>query len=311
MVNIMDKKAESLVSVIIPTYNRPVYLKRAIESVLNQKYSPIEIIVVDDNNPADLARKETEKLMEEYQERQNIVYLKHEKNKNGSAARNTGYRHAKGEYITFLDDDDELDSRKIQAQVERLEMLDGSWGACYTAYHTLRPKGLIEKSCEMREGNCYVYALMKTLFLGSGSNLLLRRSVVEKINGYDESFKRSQDLEFLVRVSEVCKISFVDEDLLTVHWEEGRKKSYSEVKGYCDYYREKFESRINKLSASDKERVITVITLDQFKVALRYGKVAEACTLLKDNHIKFKYLVKYVNYIIRRLRRHESYGFYI
>ena len=307
----MDKKTTPLVSVVIPTYNRPVYLKRAIESVLNQTYNPIEIVVVDDNNPTDSARKETEALMEEYQGRQNIAYLKHEKNKNGSAARNTGYRHSKGEYITFLDDDDELEPRKIKAQVDRLEMLDASWGACYTAYHTLRPNGLVEKSCEKREGNCYVYALMKTLFLGSGSNLLLRRSVVDEINGYDESFKRSQDLEFLVRVSENYKISFVDEDLLTIHWEDGRKKSYQEMKGYCDYYREKFKNRINKLCALDKERVITVITLDQFKIALRYGKVNEAWKLLKDNRIKFKYLVRYFNYIIKRVVKHESYGFYV
>ena len=55
-----------LVSVIIPTYSRPKYLKRCLESVLNQTYKNIEIFVVDDNNPETEARIETEKIMDEY-----------------------------------------------------------------------------------------------------------------------------------------------------------------------------------------------------------------------------------------------------
>lgn len=119
---------------MIPTYSRPQYLKRCIESVLNQTYENIEIFIVDDNNPDTEFRFETEQVMNEYINNRNITYLKHEKNKNGSAARNTGWRQAKGKYITYIDDDDELSELKIQCQVECLEKLDDSWGACYTGY---------------------------------------------------------------------------------------------------------------------------------------------------------------------------------
>ena len=90
-----------LVSVIIPTYSRPVFLKRCLDSVLNQTYPNIEVFVVDDNNPDTDARSETEKTMEAYKENPRVTYLKHEKNKNGSAARNTGWKASHGEYITF------------------------------------------------------------------------------------------------------------------------------------------------------------------------------------------------------------------
>ena len=126
-----------LVSVIIPTYKRPDMIARAIDSVLNQTYKNIEIIVVDDNDPSFWERKATAEVMNQYESNLKVTYIQHECNRNGSVARNTGWRHAKGMYITFLDDDDEISPRKIQVQVECLEKLDRAWGACYTAYHTL------------------------------------------------------------------------------------------------------------------------------------------------------------------------------
>ena len=103
-----------LVTVVIPTYNRPVYLKRCIDSVLNQTYKRIEIIVVDDNNPDTEARKETEAIIAEFVSAGQVKYIQHERNKNGSAARNTGWKASHGEYITFLDDDDEIHATKIE-----------------------------------------------------------------------------------------------------------------------------------------------------------------------------------------------------
>ena len=75
-----------LVSVIIPTYNRPDNLSRAIDSVLNQTYDNIEVIIVDDNNPNTEARVRTEEFMSQYEKNSHIKYIKHEKNKNASAA---------------------------------------------------------------------------------------------------------------------------------------------------------------------------------------------------------------------------------
>ena len=90
------------ISLITVTYNSAETLTDTIISVLAQTYKNIEIFVVDDNNPETEARIETEKIMNEYVNGKNVTYLKHNFNKNGSAARNTGWKHSSGKYITCL-----------------------------------------------------------------------------------------------------------------------------------------------------------------------------------------------------------------
>ena len=123
-----------LVSVIIPTYKRPETLKRAVDSVLNQTYENIEVIVADDNGIGTEFGLATEAVMKEYASDPRVKYVQHEVNINGSAARNTGFRASSGDYIMLLDDDDEFTPVKVKAQVEKLESLDESWGVCYTSF---------------------------------------------------------------------------------------------------------------------------------------------------------------------------------
>lgn len=299
-----------LVSVVIPTYSRPRFLQRCIHSVLRQSYSSIEVLVVDDNNPGTDARKETEKVMQMFSNNNKVTYIKHEKNKNGSAARNTGWKFSHGKYITFLDDDDEIEKTKIEKQVARLESLDSTWGACYTGYHLIKENGVNQISSEKRSGNCYVEALMRTMFMGSGSNLLIRKNIVDEIRGYDESFQRNQDIEFLVRVLEHYKLAYVDEDLLAIHQEKNRKsRSFEQIDSYAKYYLKKFMGRINKLDKKEKERVISVISLERCRTAFYKKKYIKGILILKENNVKLKYVYRYFRYLIRRFTTHESYGF--
>lgn len=107
-----------LVSVVIPTYSRNLTLERAIDSVLGQTHKNIEILVIDDN-PADSEwRKSTADLMKKFSGNEKIIYIQNEHNLGGSGARNEGIRRAKGEYIAFLDDDDEYFPEKIEKQLE-------------------------------------------------------------------------------------------------------------------------------------------------------------------------------------------------
>ena len=253
-----------LVTVVIPTYKRPDVIVRAIDSVLGQSYPLIEVIVVDDNSPESEERFYTERVMRKYIDSSNVKYIKHEKNKNGSAARNTGWKAAHGEYITFLDDDDEISPNRIELQVKCLESLDNSWGACYTGYHVLMKNGTIQQSETTQSGDVYLRALMRTFYMGSGSNVLLRKKVVDEIGGYDESFKRNQDIEFMVRAFEHYKVAYIPQDLLTIHYEVRIiKRSFEFVDGVTLLYLEKFNERINQLNMYDKQRVLSVITLDR------------------------------------------------
>ncbi len=112
-------KKKSLVSIVIPTYSRPTTLKRAIDSGLKQTYDNIEIIVVDDNDKDSIHRKETENLInKKYQNNPKVKYLKMPKNGGACKTRNFGIKNAKGEYITFLDDDDIYFPNNIEKEIE-------------------------------------------------------------------------------------------------------------------------------------------------------------------------------------------------
>lgn len=299
-----------LVSVVIPTYKRPTDLKRAVDSVLNQDYKNIEIFVVDDNNAGTPERAETENLMKQYAENTKVKYLKHDKNRNGSAARNTGWKSAKGKYITYLDDDDEISKSKIKKQVECLEALDDSWGACYTAYRLVKADGSYQISSESRSGDVYLYALMRTMFMGSGSNLFLRKSVVDEIGGYDESFQRNQDIEFMARALEHHKLAYIDEDLLIIHQDRTpTHRTYEQINSYSEHYINTFTDRFNKLSKRDRKRVISVIALERSRVALYHKKYKEIFKILAENRVSVLAIIKYVVYLVHRTVTHKSYGF--
>ena len=113
------------VSVIIPTHNRSQLLKRAIGSVLNQTYSKLECIVVDD-----ASTDETTEVVASFND-DRIRCFRHKINRHASAARNTGIRHSKGELIAFLDDDDEWMDGKLEQQVNLLQKSPQNIGLVY------------------------------------------------------------------------------------------------------------------------------------------------------------------------------------
>lgn len=194
---------EKLVSVIIPTYKRSDSLPQTIESVLEQTYLSIEIIVVDDNGLGSEFQRATQQKLQKYIDEKRIIYVAHEINKNGSAARNTGFNISKGEYVNFLDDDDVLMPDKIERQVAFLENQPTSIGATYcNSRLTFRTRftGHV-KTIETNynaDGNLIKEYLKNEMHFNT-SSLLFRRSVIEGLNGFDESYKRHQDYELLLR----------------------------------------------------------------------------------------------------------------
>lgn len=251
-----------LVSIIIPTFKRPTTLDRAIDSVLKQTYKEIEIIVVDDNNPGSEGRKLTEEKMLAYKDNPQVIYVKHEFNKNGSAARNTGASVSKGELIGFLDDDDVFLPRKIESQVAKLESLPEDWGCCYNNYYTQKAGEKKVRVLENREGDLYLEALKNNICVNAGSNLLIRRKFFDLINGFDESFKRNQDHEFLVRLLKVCKMAYVEEPGLI--YSIGTTNVTYDYEAVLDNYLNAFSEDINSLSKKDKDDVYENISRLKF-----------------------------------------------
>lgn len=241
---------QPLVSIIIPTYKRPDTLDRAINSVLNQTYKNIEVIVVDDNNPDTEGRRLTERKMAPFADNPRVKYIKHEKNKNGSAARNTGARASKGEFIGFLDDDDQFLPKKIESQLKRFSEVPEDYAVCYSRYYYIKPGGDRYLASEIREGNQYLNALTRELSFQAGSNMLIKRTAFEDIQGFDETFIRSQDKEIVARLLKKYKICCCQTPGLIAYLHYNHSE-FDPIK-ITDYYEEKMRAYIDELSTEDR-----------------------------------------------------------
>lgn len=179
------------VSVIIPTYKRADLLQRAINSVLNQSYRNIEIVVVDDNSPNSEWRNITEDYMNKYKNEPRVTYVKHSENCNGAVARNTGIKVAKGEIITFLDDDDIYYKDKILKQVNYL-VNHPDKTAVYCGWYR---NGSFSPNLE---GDLSYYLLSGDQIIYTNA-IMLWKEVAVKLGGWDETFIRHQEAAFLLR----------------------------------------------------------------------------------------------------------------
>lgn len=200
-----------LASIIIPTYKRATMLHRAISSALDQTYSNIEVIVVSDNEPNDEFTTKARETVNGFKDArvQLVVQARHI---NGAVARNVGINASKGEYISFLDDDDYLDSDKIEKQVTLLSSLDDSWGGVCCRYKVYRRGKLVEVMPPFNSGKVYKEIIMR-LIKTQTNCLLLRRDALFKAGLYDETLLRHQDVQLLARFTFHYKLMFQDEFL--------------------------------------------------------------------------------------------------
>lgn len=304
----INDKNKPLVSVIIPTYKRPIFLPRAIDSVLKSTWKNVEIIIVDDNNEGDTFRKETESVMDEIMSvNDNIVYTKHKYNKNGSAARNTGIGIAKGKYIMFLDDDDEFLPDKIEQQVMFMETHNNDWGACYTKYIDKKKNKVKAVSAESASGNLLVNELARNLFVHAGSNLMVRKEVVLALNGFDESFLRNQDVEFLVRLLKKYKLGYVNVTGLVVNLHERKYPvSYYDL---TEQYINKFQQEIDQLPLIDQEAVYRMIGLQMIRYAVQKKEIRKVAELKRLYNVKTRDMLLFYLYLAKRALAHKAYGY--
>ncbi|MDD3138450.1 MAG: glycosyltransferase family 2 protein [Lachnospiraceae bacterium] len=234
------------VSVIIPTYGNPKYLKKSIDSVLTQTLNGLELIVVDDNQPESSARKQTEKIIGEYRGR--VQYIQHDCNKNGAAARNTGIRAAKGRYIAFLDSDDEYEATRLEKCFSALEKNADKYGAVYTGCSFYRNDTLYRKYSSISSGNFLVETLACEFAFCTGSNIFMKASIVQELNGFDETFLRHQDYEFLVRFFEKYSILAFPEILVRKNDEYLNLPKVGKVIEIKKQYLNKYKYLIDELS---------------------------------------------------------------
>ena len=207
----MDR--ENLVSCIITTYRRePKMVLRSVQSVLNQTYQYIEIIVVDDSPDTYEYRNSVENSIKHLNK--NIKYIKNEKNLGACAARNIGIIHSNGAYIAFLDDDDEWLPNKIEKQIKKF---DNETGLVYCRANICYESGEIkEQKRELYSGDLYYKLLYKNI-IGSTSFAIIKRTVIDEAGLFDINMQSSQDMDLWIRIAKVSKCSYVDEPLVNYY----------------------------------------------------------------------------------------------
>lgn len=196
----------SLVSVVIPTHNRPDFLKKTLQSIIDQTYSHMEIIVVS-NGP----NKDNERIAKDLND-QRIVYLDQENSGGPASPRNHGIGIAKGKYVAFCDDDDLWLSEKIEKQVEALEE-NLECGLCYSKMLRFDDQKQWTNAHEEGAANLQSLLYVNTVPI---SSVLIRKSLLDRFGSFAESDRvgSSEDYEFLLRHSTSTNFYFLDQYLI-------------------------------------------------------------------------------------------------
>jgi glycosyltransferase involved in cell wall biosynthesis len=195
------------VSCVIPTYERPELLVRAVKSIINQTYEGIiEIVIVDNSKLYDNSIEKTQRPGNRL-----IQYIWQEGPIGASVARNMGIEKSHGEFIAFLDDDDEWLPTKIEKQMGVMETHhDCPIVICWSLDERLErlthpPKRISHKM------------ILRSFNLASTSTYLVRRYPLELYKGFDASLQSSQEYDLAIRLSENHDILCVQEPLIIQH----------------------------------------------------------------------------------------------
>jgi glycosyltransferase involved in cell wall biosynthesis len=228
--------------------------------------------------------------------------VKHEKNKNGSVARNTGFRESKGDYIMCLDDDEFL-PEKVSAQVNCLENRDETWGACYTKYIVKKGSKTVSTLRDKKEGSLVVEQLKRNLFIAAGSNLMLRRNIYIEINGFNETFKRNQDAEFLVKILQKYKLAYVDVLGLIINVDSHKHSNSQSInfEEITELFIETFQPYINSLTEPERYEIYRMLNLQRFRSKLFANKNSiGAFEMIKKGEVSLFDTVNYSIHLINR-----------
>lgn len=263
------------VSVILPTYNRAHLVRRAIKSVLDQTFRDFELIIVNDNssdNTDDVIKKINDT---------RIKIIQNSINLGPAGSRNIGIRNAQGTFISFIDSDDEWYPEKLRLQLETFARSDTKTGMVYC------------KSCLVKDGKTKPYLPYRSIKNKEGNILpdilrqsfidtpavLIRSSVFNTVDVFDEELKILEDYELFIRVASSYNIKLTNEILLKSHYTKGgvNDKSLDEHAKALEYI---YRKNLNLYSANP-----SIIPDKQLQIAdlyIRSGKVQEGINSLKE-----------------------------
>ena len=228
------------VSVVIPVYNRPAELRRAIRSVLVQSYADLELIVVDDASTEDIAG-----VIDPIADPR-LRLIRKPVNQGAASARNTGIQAATGRWVAFLDSDDEWLPHKLERQVERLAGRPKDARICCSGYVMLHIQERRAREFRPAEWHGLVPQLVWGCNLSPGSTLLAERACFEEIGLFDVALRRFEDWDWLMRYLRRYPIAIEPEILAQIH--KDSMPSHSSVLGSLELLRAKHQDALSAQS---------------------------------------------------------------
>ena len=195
----------SRVSIVIPVYNREKYITLAVESVLRQTYTDWELIISDDGSTDGTLEMITEFAL--HDSRIRVLTAEH---RGAVHALIAGFNAARGEFIGQLDSDDLLEPEAIELTVKALDE-HPDWGMVYTNYRDIDEQGQLTR-VGWRCSIPYSSHTLLTAFMTFHFRLI-RKSIYQKVGGFDPDFDRIEDYELCMRLSEITEIGKIDEFL--------------------------------------------------------------------------------------------------
>ncbi len=246
----MNKNASPLVSVVIPTFNRGWIIAEAVQSVLDQTYQPVEIIVVDDGS-TDNTRDVLEPFMDQ------IILLKQE-NKGVSAARNLGIQNTRGEFIAFLDSDDLWLPDKTACQIDFFKASPNAI-ICQTEEIWIRNGRRVNPKKKHKKPSGMIFEPSLHLCLVSPSAVMMRRRFFDIIGLFDESLAACEDYDLWLRTAVTYPVFLIDRPCIVKRG--GHSDQLSGMHS-LDKFRIQSIKKIlssGKLSETQKKEALTVL----------------------------------------------------
>lgn len=248
----MSTDLQPLVSAIIPTCNRAELLKRAIDSVFDQTWKNLELVVVDDASDDD-----TQQVLNKVAEKGQVKVIRNNESKGAAASRNIAIEHASGEFIAGLDDDDFWRPKRIELLMDGFE--EGCSAVCSNDRMDFGEKEIVWKKKPVITLNDLLYYNMV------GNQVLTRREYIISVGGYDESLPSAQDYDLWIRLAhDFGPVKTVPHTLQVVNMDAGRDRittSGSESTGYSACY----EKHLSKMNRSHRK-------YQQYRIRLAEGE---------------------------------------
>ena len=279
----MEKDNQSLVSVVIPTFNRADTIISCLDSVLNQTYENIEVIIVDD-----CSTDNTREVLKSISDSRVTCYFLPE-NHRACYARNYGAERAKGEFIAFQDSDDLWHKDKIEKQVRFINETNSDFVFCgMNRYNSDKTESFYFPQEKLSENtNYYIQELMTNVI--STQTILMRSKCFESVR-FDVDFRKYQDWDFAIRAAKAFKISYLPEPLVDSFIQENSiSLLVNHYDALCNIYK-KYEKEIvdhPDINALHLARMGDCFRKSDPKKAKRYYKES------LHNAVRFKVIIKY------------------